>query len=229
MKLFVKHKTILLKIFTFIGSIVSVAIARIDLSLLPYESFPFFGIPASVFIAFFFLGLFLKTFDKLFSLRQMSVALALSFFAIFLGIFFANFQGNVCRSNIGATGRAISNVGQLVLGLERYHHDNGRYPPLAHSCPSSSELNSALIPRYVPQVFPSGISAKDWKRKLFEFSCREWPLPIHVGINKEGTEFVVQSELTYASSVLDDDRDGTVLGCTCDDPNYCIGSGFLEK
>ncbi len=229
MKLFVKYKTILLKIFAFVGSIISVAIARIDLSRLPYESFPFFGIPASVFIAFFFLGFFLKTFDKLFSLRQMSVALALSFLAVFLGIFFANFQGNICRSNIGATGRAISNVGQLVLGLEYYHDDNGRYPPLAHSCSSSSELNSALVPQYILHAFPEGVPAQDWKRKLFEFSCHQWPLPIHVGINKEGTEFVVQSELAYASSVLNDDRDGTVLGCTCDDPNYCIGSDFLQK
>ena len=114
------------------------------------------------------------------------------------------------RSIIHRDGRRMRDIKQLELALELYHKDNGNYPIVSIGCHHISVLDDFLIPVFVPAV----------PREQFE--AKGHP-PYEYASSGDGSRYVLKATIEKESSALQQDLDESVLGCNCDDPNYCVG------
>jgi len=110
--------------------------------------------------------------------------------------------------------RRVADLRQVALALEMYYDDNTStgYPGSSGSnqwdpCGGSNALEDALEPNYMASV------PCDPGTETYEY----WVAP-----SKNG--YVLKAALENPDNpALDNDVEGDdVLGCDCDDPNYCL-------
>lgn len=106
----------------------------------------------------------------------------------------------------------VFDLKEVLQALKSYYKDNNSYPIIA-GCTSDNYLAIAnLIGKYMSNV-------------PFD--------PINSGINVymytgNGSNFILKANLenvdnpSLSASFFEDDLDGQVMGCDCDDPAYCI-------
>lgn len=97
-------------------------------------------------------------------------------------------------------------MASLKLGMELYRFEKGEYPPVPGECVSISRAEKYLVPTYVNEL-PEG-----------RFS---------VSVSEDKKQFVLRTKVKPDSDVLlgsgpNQDQDGEILGCGCDDPYYCL-------
>jgi hypothetical protein len=107
--------------------------------------------------------------------------------------------------------RRIADMKQLQLALDLYSDEHNRlYPPVTDGCSDINILSSYLVPKYM-SVLPIE-PEKESKHPQYQ---------IEISPNRE--DYVLKAVLGESSnSALSRDLDGQVLGCQCDDPNYCV-------
>lgn len=110
----------------------------------------------------------------------------------------------------------VSSINQLRTAMELYFDDNkSLFPPATLSCADIGVLAPYLIPNYVSRVSSDPEISKGHPNYM-------------VAINSQRKRFVLRALLeNKESSVLKNDLDGNIMGCDCDDPNYCIGSNSI--
>ncbi len=103
--------------------------------------------------------------------------------------------------------RRLADLRQVALALELYYDDNAStgYPGTSGSN-NWSAITSALEPDYISSVpvDPGNGSYEYW-------------------VDTDNQSHVLNATLEDSNSpALNGDLDGSVLGCNCDDPEYCI-------
>lgn len=111
--------------------------------------------------------------------------------------------------------RRAGDLRQLALTLEFYYENEGLYPIVADGCRDISVLEEFLVPTY-----SAGLP-----RERQEAGGHP---PYKYAVSAEGTKYVLRATFGTLSpqfdTQLEDDLDGIVLGCRCDDPHYCLDS-----
>jgi len=104
--------------------------------------------------------------------------------------------------------RRISTLSVLTVALEHYANDHGLlYPPLRLACESIGALESYLI---LPE------------RRLLEDIYLD-PAEFQIAVSSDRDIYVLRTVLENKDHyALVTDLDGSVLGCNCDDPSYCV-------
>lgn len=103
--------------------------------------------------------------------------------------------------------RRLADLRQVALALEMYYDDNTKtgYPGASGSN-NWSVLDSTLKPNYLPSI------PTDPGNETYEY----W-----VDVNNQS--YVLGINLEDANNqALNGDSDGSIFGCDCDDPKYCI-------
>jgi len=106
--------------------------------------------------------------------------------------------------------RRIGDVRQIALALEMYYDDNSSYPDAGGSCTEGTwDTMATAIENggYMTQVPDDPLDSS----------------PNVYMYGGDDTDYVIRAYLENASnSALNSDLDGTVGGCACADPAYCI-------
>ena len=99
----------------------------------------------------------------------------------------------------------------LQIALDHYANDHENlFPPVPHTCTSVTVLNDYLVPQYLKQI-----------PRVAHDSQSDTPYQIAVSLDR-GT-YLIQAVLDDSNNhLLQKDIDGIVMGCKCDDPNYCV-------
>lgn len=118
-------------------------------------------------------------------------------------------------------GRRAADIKQISTGLELYHQARKEYPPVEPGCQNTDVLGDYFVPNWTP------------KMPQERFISDGHP-PYQFAISSDGDSFVVKATFYEQRSKLDqkrldEDLDGIILGCNCDDPNYCVGSTNLAN
>lgn len=120
----------------------------------------------------------------------------------------------------GDDSHRIRDIRELKLALEIYRTGGiniqgvGRYPSIEIGCQEITILKPSLEPTYI-QTIP-----EDPRRKIF--TIQNHP-NYQIAIAKDGSSYVLKTTIRNKENrVLQSDLDGNVLGCDCNDPNYCI-------
>jgi len=103
--------------------------------------------------------------------------------------------------------RRLADLRQVALALEMYYDDNAStgYPG------TSGSNNWSILGSYLEPDYMSSIPI-DPGNESYEY----W-------VNTENQSYVLGINLEDGnSSALNGDSDGSIFGCNCDDPMYCI-------
>ena len=103
--------------------------------------------------------------------------------------------------------RRLADLRQVALALEMYYDDNTKtgYPGASGSN-NWSVLDSTLKPNYLPSI------PTDTGNEIYEYWVDVNNQSYVLGINLEDGN----------NQALNGDSDGSIFGCDCDDPKYCI-------
>lgn len=138
------------------------------------------------------------------------------FSAIIVMGFFASFILSFLqpRHRVPRDARRIADIKQLQLALEIYADKNDDlYPPLSAACADIEALESHLVPNYIP-VFPKDSLASS--RHVGRHPQYQ------IAVHEDRKSYVLKAQLEDTDfTALKVDLDGKILGCNCDDPNYC--------
>ncbi|KKS37751.1 MAG: hypothetical protein A3G49_05635 [Candidatus Sungbacteria bacterium RIFCSPLOWO2_12_FULL_41_11] len=105
----------------------------------------------------------------------------------------------------------LSRLKTLELSLDLYRDKKGSYPVVGSDCQEVSILKQYLIPEFLGE-----------RDAVYGYPANYANPPRYFYANSpDGRQFVLKTLLTKDSSALKNDLDGTILGCNCDDPNYC--------
>ncbi|GEM_PF-6446243 len=106
-----------------------------------------------------------------------------------------------------------SDLVKIKTALNLYATDNKTlYPPVSSICNDIGILSKYLTPRYLDSIPSDPKIANNHPN-------------YRIAVNPERTYYVIKALLdTGKASTSTHDLDGTVMGCSCDDPNYCIDS-----
>jgi type II secretory pathway pseudopilin PulG len=103
--------------------------------------------------------------------------------------------------------RRIGDIRQVAFALETYYNDNNTYPVVTGCTAANWNIVIKAIQGNPPENFIDPVNSGDYKY-MYASNGRDFVL-----------KAVTEQQNQYA---LDDDVDGNVLGCDCDDPAYCI-------
>lgn len=193
--------------------VVSLLVTYVSLRLQAVEEiingYVSYGI-ALVFPALFLLYLWLK-----WSSIWVWVGGVLGFMVLVL-LLLSSISSGVHASRGRRDARRISDLKQYQLALSIYAQQNsGLYPPLQ---PPSACLDITAVGDYLlrDQIMPSIASDP-----LVSTSHDNYK----VAVSGDRKSYVIRAVLgNNDNSVLKSDIDGNVLGCNCNDPNYCVTS-----
>ena len=107
--------------------------------------------------------------------------------------------------------RRIADVKQVLLALELYQKEKGGYPIVTSACNDLSILNKFLVPNFISYLPRESLEAQEYTSYKY-------------AVSSDGLQFVVGVTFEKYNSALQQDLEGIVLGCNCDDPNYCMGN-----
>lgn len=96
--------------------------------------------------------------------------------------------------------------------LDIYHESNDTYPIVPSGCQGLSVLDQFLDVSLFNIQDPSKESSQP---------------PYKYAVSDDGSQFILRATFStrpYSGELLNKDLDGVILGCNCNDPNYCIGS-----
>ena len=105
-----------------------------------------------------------------------------------------------------------NDIKTIGIALELYKKDHGAYPPIPQGCHRTTILREELVPRYLLETSLSGHGYKD---------------PVLLGFNQEMSNFVLAARFdnrSHPALKKDFEVDGSVYGCSCNDPYYCVTS-----
>ena len=107
------------------------------------------------------------------------------------------------------TRNTVSSMGLVQLALESYYNAHTSYPKAGGQCVPVTSVTTELM--------TAGFLPKNFAEKLPE------SYPIHISVSSDSLNYVLESEGKgfTGNSILASDVDGVILGCNCDDPNYC--------
>lgn len=107
-------------------------------------------------------------------------------------------------------GYAVTNINEIKLALGQYYAVHQSYPKTGGECVLADAVTHELI--------DAGFLPKSFATQLAE------GYPVDVGVSSDALNYVLRSEGSgfKNSPVLATDTDGSMLGCNCDDPNYCV-------
>lgn len=102
--------------------------------------------------------------------------------------------------------KKISDLAHLNKALELYAKDHdGLYPPMPLQCDNVGDLGLYLVPHYLRKI-PDPMD----------------PDAYRVSFSPDRTAYVLRTTLDVGYPALQQDIDGNILGCDCNDPVYCI-------
>ena len=150
----------------------------------------------------------------------MTVAVVVVMFIIFVAYSVFEPPVNGAKS---PTKMTIYNMGQMQLALELYFDAHRSYPSVSQSCVSVDSVRTQLIAEAFLPVTPDVQEPSLFDRLQ---GNTNQGYPIKMSVSPDALHYVLESEGGGFKdiTVLDTDIDGQVLGCNCDDPNYCVGS-----
>ena len=104
---------------------------------------------------------------------------------------------------------SINNIGEIKLALELYYSAHQSFPKTGGQCIAVETVSSQLIEAGFQKSFTTQLALG---------------YPIKLSVSSDALHYVLESEGSgfKDSSVLTTDVDGQILGCNCDDPNYCV-------
>lgn len=146
-----------------------------------------------------------KTNSKGFTLIELLVVIAI--IGILAGIVLVSL--NNARQSARDTQR-VGNVRNAQLAVELYFDSNGQYPAVAvaNTCENAEGTGNML-----DDIGMTGVSDPTAGQN-YQYGAPSATAP---------TDYVLVATLEdTGNSALDTDVDGTVFGCSCDDPNYCV-------
>jgi len=104
----------------------------------------------------------------------------------------------------------ISEIRKLQTGMEIYATEWGTYPPVGQTCVSVAILEEYLVPEYLESVPNSQ--------------------QYTVAVSNDGYRFVLRTALGLDSFLFPDtDKNGTILGCDCNDPYFCATEYQIDE
>ena len=118
-------------------------------------------------------------------------------------------------------GRRAADIKQMLIALDIYYKENNIYPVIELGCQNMDLLESIITPTFVHKI----------PQERFISEARN---PYQYAVSTDGGQFVVSATFNSNPRLidqrhLDNDLDGNILGCDCDDPKYCLGSKNLIK
>lgn len=135
--------------------------------------------------------------------------------AIFISSSFGGYSKE--RRLIHSDSKRSADIKLLESGLELYFNDFGFYPKVETGCQDISVLDEFFLSNYKFKA-PREVRAP-YGHPEYQYA-----------VSEDGTQFVLKITLLYEKSKpLAEDLDGNILGCDCDDPNYCIGTQLYKK
>lgn len=105
-------------------------------------------------------------------------------------------------------------ISKIENSMEVYYETHNSYPPIGNSCASLFELN-----QYIGDADNEKLLRKISSRTFFEWLLQRPFYPLSASVGKDGQTYVLQVENVYRTGKIN----GTVIGCNCDSPNYCVG------
>ena len=104
---------------------------------------------------------------------------------------------------------SINNIGEIKLALELYYSAHQSFPKTGGQCIAVEAVSSQLIEAGFQKSFTTQLALG---------------YPIKLSVSSDALHYVLESvgSAFKDSSVLTTDVDGQILGCNCDDPNYCV-------
>jgi hypothetical protein len=103
--------------------------------------------------------------------------------------------------------RRASDIRQVALALEMYYGDKKSYPVVTGCTASNWNSLSAILKNYISSV---PIDPLNSGKHVYMYAS-------------DGGKNIVRAVFESENTNLDNDIDGNVMGCNCDDPAYCIG------
>lgn len=111
--------------------------------------------------------------------------------------------------------RRTADLRQLEIAVGFYYDANRRYPAAELGCQDTAPLEVLVSPGYIAAI------PHDRKES-------EGHPPYQYAVSADGSQYVIKAVLTRNVSRSESDLDGIILGCDCNDPNFCVGSSNLE-
>lgn len=148
--------------------------------------------------------------------KQRIVVLGILVFVVF-GVLIINSSIQEPRINSN-NARRVSDIGQMNIAFALYFQKHNTYPDTSPGCQDLSTATALESEEFI------GILPRERREQ-------EGHPSYQYAVAADGSAFVVKATLdesSYHKSALLHDLDGSILGCECDDPNYCLGSS-LEK
>lgn len=125
----------------------------------------------------------------------------------------------------------------LQEDMEKYHDIHHTYPPVGESCsnilvlenyttkPDSfreykellarkKSINEIILDKMLQQGFLSS-SQRPFLEDVLDYDFR-------VSVGGDGSKYILRSGGDFDSRWLQEDLDGKILGCDCNDPYYCV-------
>jgi hypothetical protein len=104
--------------------------------------------------------------------------------------------------NLSFSTNVAADIKNTQTSLEIMMTEMGTYPLVGEKCQGASILEKHMEPYYLH------------KKPTDEFN---------VAVSEDGYRYVLQVPMSdVATILLENDKDGQILGCDCDDPNYCV-------
>ena len=107
-------------------------------------------------------------------------------------------------------GHVVTNISEIKLALGQYYAVHQSYPKTGGECVLADAVTHELI--------NAGFLSNSFTAQLTE------GYPVDVSVSSDALHYVLQSKGGgFEDNVItNSDIDGQVLGCDCDDPNYCV-------
>ena len=101
---------------------------------------------------------------------------------------------------------------QMQLGLELYADDHeSLYPLLSSRCSTIDVLESYLVPKYLLEIPKDPI-----------YGYQNFQIAVSLDQETVILKTILEGDNNIANIALQNDIDGYVLGCNCNDPRFCV-------
>jgi len=119
------------------------------------------------------------------------------------------------RNTSEIEGRRVSDLKRFQRALDFYYEENNSYPIAGAGCQDTSSLE-ILVPDIIATM-PHEVKEAEGH-------------PSYQYASLDGSQYVLKATFENAKRpALETDLDGIILGCDCDDPNYCVGSNLINN
>ena len=101
--------------------------------------------------------------------------------------------------------QTVAEMKKIQTIMEFYLVENGTYPLVGEVCQKGENLSRYLVSGYL---------------NFYPVSLRD---NMNVSVSDDGLRYVLQTKISAISqTLLTNDVDGIILGCDCNDPNFCF-------